>query len=476
MEKRETYLGHWCLTEKKDIDKCKSYPGELVIESDSSITLKLMGEPDQLNKNLYNINEQEFVKVIIGVAKNTRTNKDHSFTLINSIVSGFRKSTLTEIELKSSYALIDHQIEDFEKFRIGQIGVHCRFLEEWIGVTGHKRKKKTSEDDPFAEYEYHLVDPIPLYDNKDMQLDLRFSVRAPILLKKDVVISESSYLLIRFNNRQNIDTVFELVEKINNFFSFAIGEPVPIDSIELMQHSTKSKESIDNKNNYKFKLIRKLSKRYTTQENIRKEAMLIPYDVLKAKNFNIIGPWIEKYDEYRHALNLYFGKIYSKSQYEENAFLDIVFSIEVLHRVIFREHNGKSRKYKDKLKKILLKLQQNDKEWLLKRLGKKNEMTLLNRFEHIEEEFRPIVEKIFKNPITTFERIVTTRNFLVHYEIHEELKHKVIPSNRLYKYSNKLTVLFQAMLIFGLTGDMSIVIDRIDQSSINKIYIRYKEN
>lgn len=477
MKEDVSYLGWWCLDERSKLDNCKSYPGELRVSSNSRITLKLMGEPKEIKGNIFRINEQENHPIIIGYAKNTNTNKDHTFTLINSTVSGYRSSGLTEVELTASQLLIDHQIESLKDFKVGYLSLHIRFLEEWVGQSGFKRRRPNSSEEYQVNLEYVKPKSIPLSTNDKFRIDVKFAATAPLFpLLKNVTISERALIVIEFKRRQKISYVLDLIEKIENFFTFAIGEPVPIDSIEMKLHSYKQMKRKKIGDEAKFQLIRKENKRYTSRNSIKERQMLIPLRIMAEKCPKLISLWMDSYDQYKHALNLYFGKIYSKSQYEENGFLDIVYSLEVLHRIQNPNFNGKNAKYDRKLSRIAGQLKQNDREWIIRRLGNKHEKTLLNRFDNIYQEIRPVLKTIFKNPKASFEQVVTTRNYLVHYEILPQFRKKVIPSNILYRYTNRLTVVFQALMIYYMTGNIELVIERIDKSTINKIFIRYKEN
>jgi hypothetical protein len=477
MNDSETYLGWWCMGDHQNLENCDSYPGELTIDSDSTITLKIMGEPKQLRDNLWSINDQEPFPVIIGVGKSNKTNKTHQFSLINSTVTGHTSSGLSEMVIKSSFAIIDHQIENFKDFKIGQVYLHTKFLEEWINVSGYKRNRLEEDNEVFSvNLEYKLPDAIPLYKNKELEIKVTFFASAPFYpLYKNVTISESAFLSIKFIRRQNFSYVQEIIDVINNFFTLVIGEPVPIDIIYMKIHSLEQQKRKKIESEPRFSLVRKQERRFTSRRSIHNRDMLLSLSEIQNKCPNFLGLWIENYSNYRPALNLYFGKIYSKAQYAENAFLDIVFSIEVFHRVLNPTFHGKGSKYLKMISSILGKLKKNEAEWLKTRLSKRNETTLLNRFEDIHENLKPITKKVFRNPMKAFEKIVTTRNYLVHYEVDPKRKQKVIPSDQLYKYTNKLTVVFQAYLIYCITMDMNLVVDSIRRPIANAIFIDYKE-
>lgn len=476
MNDSETYLGWWCMGDRQNLENCDSYPGELIIDGDSTITLKIMGEPKQLQDNLRSINDQELFPVIIGVGKSSRTNKTHQFSLIDSTVIGHTSSGLSEMVIQSSFAIMDHQIEFFKEFKIGQIFLHTQFLEEWVNVSGYKRKKREDSKVFAIDLKYELPDSIPLFQNKELKIDIMFFVNAPVYpLHKEVTISETTFISIKFTRRNNFSYLHELIEVINNFFSLVIGEPVPTDIIYLKAYSKDQEKKNKIEENPRFSLIRRQEKRFTSRRSIRDEDMLLSLSEIQNKCPNLLGLWIENYANYRPALNLYFGKIYSKAQYAENAFLDIVFSIEVFHRVLNLTFHGKSPKYLKMISSILSKLTKNEAEWLKKRLQKRNETTLINRFEDIHINLSPVTKKVFRNPLKAFEKIVTTRNFLVHYEIDLKFKRKIIPSDQLYKYTNKLMVVFQAYLLYNLTKDMNMVVDRISRPITNAIFIDYKE-
>jgi len=73
-----------------------------------------------------------------------------------------------------------------------------------------------------------------------------------------------------------------------------------------------------------------------------------------------------------------------------------------------------------------------------------------------------------------FQRIVTTRNFLVHNEIKEEWKRKLIKGDKLDLYSNKLNIIFQGLLLFLYTGNNDKISERIEKPGRNKAAIGYK--
>ena len=476
MNDPETYLGWWCMSDHQNVENCKSYPGELTIDIDSTITLKIMGEPKQLQNNLRRPNEQKLFPVIIGVGKSSRTNETHQFSLIDSEITVHTSSGLSEIVVKSSFAIVDYQIKDFKDFKIGQIYLHTKFLEEWVNISGHKRIKLENTKVYSVKFEYEQPRPIQLFRNKDLEVEIIFSASAPWYpLYKDVTISETTFISLKFTRRQHFSYVQELIEVINNFFTMVIGEAVPVDSIQMTSHSQAQRKRKKIKNESSFNLIRSQEKRFTSRKNLQSEDMLLPLSMIQNEFPNLLGLWIENYANYRPALNLYFGRIYSKAQYPENAFLDIVFSIEVFHRVLNPIFDGRSAEYHKKVNYILSKFKKNDADWLNKRLQNKNEITLLNRFKDIDHHLRPITKKIFDNPQKAFEKIVTTRNYLVHYEVDPKRKQKVIPSDQLYKYTNKLTVVFQAYLLYNLTKDMNMVVDRISRPITNAIFIDSKE-
>lgn len=468
----QTYFGWWCFTQKKDLEDCKEeFPGELKIVDDNTYQLRILGQPNASNKNLWNINEQESIPCIIGVGKNLETNKDEVFTLINSIVSGYRESNLTELVFTASNLIVGHQVEDLDNFKIRKLKVHTNFFEQWLNYSGLSRKY-VNESEFGVDYQYRLPESVKIFEDDEKYIEIKFQITAPEFpLLTNVTISQSAYLHVVFKNDVDISKALKLSEILGNFMVICIGDAVKIDDLKMVQVIPKAEgETINNI----FSVFRKLNRKYTNQGDIRHHSMLLPYSYIKDNISILLDSWINSYEKFEPALNLFFGKIYSFNQYEENAFLDIIIAIEVLHRIVTPKFDGKDEGYLKKVEFILSHFKQNEKKWLKKRLKRRSEQTLLNRLTDIYHQFSSLSELLFKNGLEDIEKITTTRNFLVHYEISKEFRSKIIPVKMLYIYTNKLVVIFQAMLLYHVSGDMKLVEDRIDKSTINKIYIRYR--
>ncbi len=288
-------------------------------------------------------------------------------------------------------------------------------------------------------------------------------------------ITERAFVSISFQKTKTLKYVWHLLDKLSNFFTLAIGEAVPLKDLEFGLFTRAEMRKQELKSNTMISVVRPEERKIGNSKNVNKDQMPLSYAFIERNSNSILHKWMSTYEDYKPALNLYFGKIYSKGQYVENAFLDIVFAIEVFHRLLTPNFNGKSEKYREKLDGILKKHHANERNWLIRRLGNKSEKTLINRFNDILTKYASIANEIFRKPEQAIERVVTTRNYLVHYSIPDELRKLVIPTRNLHVYTDKLTVLFQAILIQHLIEDPDLVKQQYGKSTLNKLILQENE-
>ena len=81
-----SYFGWWSLGVSGILKQTEKFPGELVIDDDKRITLRILGETEELRSILQTVEKSDLVLLIAGFAKSSLTNRDHNISLLESTI------------------------------------------------------------------------------------------------------------------------------------------------------------------------------------------------------------------------------------------------------------------------------------------------------------------------------------------------------------------------------------------------------
>ena len=167
----------------------------------------------------------------------------------------------------------------------------------------------------------------------------------------------------------------------------------------------------------------------------------------------IINKWIESYEDYRNAFDLYFLAQLKPQLSLEVKFLTLAQGLEVYHRRLFSDDAPEMGEVKLKYKKLVQDLIKQypdgeDKKWLEGKIEHLNEVSLGKRIKELINPFKEIFGNS-KERGKLARKISVTRNYLTHYN--PDLESEAAEGEDLHVLSLKMELLFELHFL-KLTG------------------------
>ena len=263
---------------------------------------------------------------------------------------------------------------------------------------------------------------------------------------KSIFEDNKAYISLKSKKLRPIEYFLDLVSKLHNLLCFAIDKAVSLDSVtgyssEITQFWNE--------------------KKYETPIKVYYRS--VPYSEEKSKNYwpvfiynevadqfeKILTKWIENYEIYEPAFNLYFASVSSGQKYLEWKFLSLAQGIETLHRRNSQEMEMPEEEFV-KIKENVLGVTPDEKqEWLETRLKYANELSLRKRIKQMINPFKDLFGNSREHG-SFIRKVVDTRNYLTHYD--SGLETKAASREDLWKLCMKLEALFQLhfLLLIGM--------------------------
>jgi hypothetical protein len=157
--------------------------------------------------------------------------------------------------------------------------------------------------------------------------------------------------------------------------------------------------------------------------------MLFSYSQVRDSAEKKLARWLSAYELFQPALALYFGARAGAHKYLNGRFLSLAQAIETYHRRTNNERFMDERAYKKLAAELKKACPQELRTWLSQRLRYGNELNLAARIKHIVKPFSHHLGDA-KERKKLIRRIVTTRNYLTHYD--HRLKAEVAEGMELY--------------------------------------------
>lgn len=296
------------------------------------------------------------------------------------------------------------------------------------------------------------------YSVKSIQASIKFeSSVASTGENQSRILSHTDYVRFRPNTKQNLDWYLDAIFNFRILLSFLIGEPIDLISIKLCT---------------KKRMIRELGEKYhrnyvdfciphyksAKTRKLHPPDILIPYPFIKKKFEQYLNDWYKKVDEIKTTCQLLFGVLVQKGIPIDFQFLALIQAFESYHRSKKDDKYLPDSSYVPIQKMIINAIPNNvssDHRAALKsKIKYGNEYSLRKRFNlilnSIHDSFR---QKIIINDVNFVNRVVSTRNYLVHRD--ESDKKNVMNSREMLKASDSLKVLLMVLMLNELGLDFS---------------------
>ena len=230
-------------------------------------------------------------------------------------------------------------------------------------------------------------------------------------------VSQKAYFELASENALEFKQFLSVAYKIVDLLCFTINETVHLDSMSATSH-----EIIKNPGDPAPITIYAPSVFYYSkdQPKIDRNRMLFGFSDIRDNAEGMINKWIESYEDYKNAFDLYFLAQLKPQLSLEVKFLTLAQGLEVYHRRMSSDDAPEMGEVKLKYKELVQGLIEQypdgrDKKWLEGKLKHLNDVTLGKRIKELINPFKEIFGNS-KQRGKLARKILVTRNYLTHYD------------------------------------------------------------
>ena len=348
--------------------------------------------------------------------------------------------------IHADLAFIGRQYEAAEELKFSKLEFSADGLDEWLGVSGFDAQLRRSESQNIESFRIHYKCP----DNVSLmlpdQIGLTFTFKYQFVWGAPPVteakVSQKAYISLSLTGPQPIEYLFSLMSKICKFLSFAVDQTVSIDSI-----SGYLGQEIENAEGCQLpvEIYGRIGDHSEEKPQIQLHRMLFSYENIDDHLERVLAKWLGSYKRFEPALNLYFASKTRTVGYAEVRFLMLAQGIEVLHRRVSKDKCIPEKQFRRRIEDILGDVKgRENREWLKKKLGNANQLTLRERIAGMCEPFSDLLggEESCK---AFAAKVANTRNYLTHYG--SRLENKAASEAELWNLRRKLEGLWQLHLL-----------------------------
>lgn len=362
--------------------------------------------------------------------------------------------------LKTSFVVsvvfIGHHFKRKEDIIFDILSLEYSNLDEWTGISGFHQKLNTNSEGHLsrAEISYSYPQKVEAQlKNFRISLDYQFTMsEAPSEFK----LKQTTFLKIETHEPTHFDEYMDICHTNQNFFTLAMGRavyPLSIKAKTKGYQTTLSDGKVAYNDIFIFYPIREFSE---SAKQLSRYDMLFSFQDISGDFEKCFKNWFAKSETLKPVHDLYFGTLYKSSMYLRHEFLSLVQAIETYHR---RTHDGKYLLDDDYLKEMYPALinaipgtaNKDFRESLKEKLLYLNEFSLRKRLKEILASCGELTSPLINNEAGFIEDVVTTRNYLTHFDKKLETKAKM--RKDLYQLAQKIRFILEICLLkeIGLT-------------------------
>lgn len=350
----KSYTGIWQIPRKDT--KPQIWSGMLSIYEDNRIELEFVSKDEDIKicapeifAQLKSINTQKPIPLIVGQAKCNESGKDMSFSLIDSLLSGYQRSGLTSIKLEAKYCFDKYQVRDPAQLKFRLLMLKLEGFDEWMDMNGFNVKPEHEETAFQVSVSYKQPDRIVLIKNESFECYFYFRAKAPgfFVSGNRAEIEQSLFLNVEFSSTQTPQEIVMFSERIQNYFTLLFFYPAR----RLESSLRYSKEVPDfevNLGNQDIDFFYDESLVVFSNKSKRIN-FPITYSQIENKMPTYFKTWLDLYDVYDHALEQYFDTIYFNRGHLVSRFVSFLSVLEIFCE---RKYPEKFKYLKDKLKEL----------------------------------------------------------------------------------------------------------------------------
>lgn len=426
MRTEKRYTGYWYLQ-----NDSMSMAGNLIVGK--GITLTLV---DHSKKQYSN----PAIEIIKGIAQDEKRETFHFILYKLELLNSWESSqNLQTYEFSASYLILSTQSQlltiaqtDLET---EDICINSNYLNSWCRWPNKEHNYRINEN----KVDYYYFHPSPTLLSEMDNCNIYASVSGSIHLDqhRGFFNKLESHIDIKFFETIKLCDSFYTISKIEYLLSLFMDIPVVNDSL-----SFKSKDinciCIQNiqQKHYNFRQLTDSEASFTSTS----------LDIMKN---GLLNHWFEFYDLESDALNLFFNTIYNKELTDEIRIICFSAVLEDLSKRYFVSGQFKQETKRTRMLQTIINILKKDSHpqeanylkttYLDRDESFKNRLlSLLNRYQDVWE---PLEIEPFAN------KVVNTRNFLVHRQCADNQKQKICPIEDYKKLADTLRYIISGILL-----------------------------
>ena len=313
-------------------------------------------------------------------------------------------------------------------------------IDEWLWI--HGINEKYNHEERAITISCKQPESIPFNLTNGMGLEITFDIgnttsRGPW----ERGVSQKAYFKLVSDNAQKLDEFFSVARKIVGLLCFTINETVSLDSMSATSNGLNQIIGGSITRPAPINIIYDPRVFYHSKDEpkIDRNQMLFGFSDIRDGAERMINKWIESYEQYEHAFNLYFLAQFRPQPSLEVSFLTLAQGLEAYHRKSCGDKYMENDEFKTIRQRVIKEFPKKDRNWFGARLNYANELTLRDRIRRMVEAFNNFFGEEEKSLLINL--IVDTRNYLTHPD--SDLESDAANGEDLYTLSLKMELLFE---------------------------------
>ena len=345
---------------------------------------------------------------------------------------------------------------DTEDICFSEMTFSVEGLDEWF--TFHHRPFSHDMDHTGRmSFTYSQPEPTTFQLPDNLSIGFHMGAGTNSSLYQQTITTKMS-ISIESSRKRSFWEFMQVLRKVKNFICLAFDRTVSFTSITGSRRESNSPHTP-----YDTVAIYGQFDPYDLpKEDISAGNFLISFDEMAHNIPEYLPRWLERYEEYEPTFNLYFAVAANRHMHLEGGFLFLVHGIESLHRRSSYETQMPAEEFNSLLDSILQSTPKTRRRWVRERLRYANELSLRSRIKQMVAPFSDLFGTE-SSRATFISRVVSTRNYLTHYD--EGIKEQAATdAGELLRLHSKLEALVQLHLLRLL---------EIDYDHIRQMATRY---
>lgn len=373
---------------------------------------------------------------------------DRSFSESFPLVCGRTEigpATLIQVHYgRVKFLISDALFESEDTARFRQVLLQFQHLSEWIGqpiVQQTMTFWQNEKEEPKLGEVVYRYRPLPeeTFSANDLDFKILFGFKTKGGILNPVTLYPKVYLEIASSISKSVyEWWFDVIRPIRDLFSLAIDRPIDVARFDVIDEREEEKGS-------KRRVFFKGRKTDTEDRELIVQDMLFAKSDVPANLGELVDRWLRMTTDLPMVCKLYSSVTSIREQYLEAEFLSLAQVAELYHRSRFNSSILPKDKWKEKIKKILDKAPDSERQWLKEKLIWSNASTLQDRLKELLNELEPTTSMLVSDKDSFSKNVKDKRNYFTHWDTKSKDKASLYPD--LYFVTKTLRYLVAACLL-----------------------------